>query len=253
MNRIAIVAVVLGLAIGAQSLPAAGLIDFETTPAGGVPVDNAPLTTPYNIAGGGTVQFFFDTNGNNTFDAGIDDAPLFEAAGPDGSDAFTNSLLSLSDTAQAGFAGQLGNFFLRAASPGPPPAPFVIDYNTSQTINGLSGEIWDIDGANQATERWQVDVLDGANNLVTSLLSPLGNNQTLDGLPWTFSFTGLPAGVDKVRLTFIGTKTNGIGLAFNNFTPLTTVPEPSSYVLLALGGAGLLAARRRRVAARLRG
>ncbi len=78
-------------------------------------------------------------------------------------------------------------------------------------------------------------------------LSPIGNSSALDGLPWTFSFTGLPAGVDKVRITFVGTKINELGLAFNNFTPIQTVPEPSTLVLLLGGGAMLLAvvARRR--------
>jgi hypothetical protein len=50
----------------------AALIDFETDPAAATPVDNAPLSTPYNIAGGGTVRFFFDTNGNNSYDLGTE-------------------------------------------------------------------------------------------------------------------------------------------------------------------------------------
>jgi hypothetical protein len=117
-----------------------------------------------------------------------------------------------------------------------------------QTITALSGEIWDIDGSQGGTEQLIVDVLDASNNVLTSQLSPLGNSLALDGLPWTFSFSGLPAGVDKVRLTFVGTKTSGIGLAFNNFSPTTAVTEPGGASLLGLGAAITLVkfARRRR-------
>jgi hypothetical protein len=74
----------------------------------------------------------------------------------------------------------------------------------------------------------------------------MSHTSALDGLPWTFSFTGLPAGVDKVRITFVGTKISGLGLAFNNFTPIQTVPEPSTLALAAVGGMLLLALTARR-------
>ena len=45
----------------------AQLIDFETTPAGGVPVDDSFLSTPYNLTGGGTVSFYFDANNSGVF------------------------------------------------------------------------------------------------------------------------------------------------------------------------------------------
>lgn len=226
----------------------AALIDFETDPAAALPVDNAALSTPYNLAGGGTVQFFFDTNSNNSYDAGIDFDPLFEAAGADSGEGFSNGALGgIPDVANGGLGAQLGNFFLRYVVPGAIPEPFIIDYNTPQTITALSGEIWDIDGAGQATEQWLVEVLDSSNNLLTSQLSPLGNSSALDGLPWVLSFTGLPTGVDKLRITFLGTKLAGVGLAFNNFNP-TAVPEPGGVVLMGLGAVALVAigARRRR-------
>ena len=165
------------------SLSLAAVVDFETTPSGSIPSDDSFLSTPYNITGGGTVAFFFDKNGNDTFDPGTDDRPVFEAYGPDGNDAFTNGFLATSDTANGGLASQLGNFFLRQLQPGSPPPPFIVDYNTPQTISGLHGEIWDIDGDPTHTERWKVEVLDASNALITSELSPLGDDQTLDGLP----------------------------------------------------------------------
>jgi hypothetical protein len=250
MSRLAILCcalVAVAFVIGSPAV--AAVIDFESTPSAAIPSDNLVLSTPYAITGGGTVQFYFDVNSNNAYDPGIDDNPVFEQAGQDGSDAFNSTVTGINDTAAPGFTAQLGNFFLRHPSPFSLPPPFLIDYNTAQTITGLSGEIWDIDsGAGGNTEQWLVDVLDGSNNLLASQLSPLDNSSALDSLPWTFAFTGLPLGVDKVRLTFVGTKTTGIGLAFNNFSPTTAeaVPEPSSVMLMGLAGTGLITAIRRR-------
>lgn len=237
---------VLSLPLGFRA-QAAGLIDFETAPGGGAPVDDASLSAPYPMPGGGSVQFFFDNNGNNVYDAGIDDDPIFEASGPDAINGFANSVTGIPDTANGGLAGLLGSFFLRQLTPGTIPPPLVIDYSSPVAITDLSGEIWDIDGQEQATERWAVAILDSAGSPLAGQLSPIGNSAALDGLPWTFSFTGLPSGVDKVRITFVGTKISGLGLAFNNFTPIQAVPEPSTLALLLGGGAKLLAivARRR--------
>ena len=130
-------------------------------------------------------------------------------------------------------AALLGDFVLRPQQPGAVPAPFIIDYNTTLGISALSGEIWDIDGG-IGTEQWQVDVLDAALNVLASQISPLGSGSVLDSRAWTFAFSGLPAGVDKVRLSFIGTKTDGVGLAFNNFSPFA-VPEPGTAMLVGFG------------------
>src|SRR6185437_10030793 len=57
-----------------------GQITFETTPTGQTPLDNAALADPYTYSGG-SVRFFFDTNGNNRYDPGVDALPEFELAG----------------------------------------------------------------------------------------------------------------------------------------------------------------------------
>lgn len=242
LRSFAFLSLALAWVLTSGSPARAQLIDFEATPGGGVPVDDAPLATPYPIAGPGTVQFFFDTNLNNSFDLGIDAFPYFEAAGNDALNGFLDNTLGVPDTALPGFAGQLGGFFLRPQQPGAVPAPFIVDYNTILSISALSGEIWDIDGG-VGTELWQVDVLDVTNNVLASQTSPLGSGPALDGLPWTFAFSGLPAGVDKLRLTFLGTKIDGVGLAFNNFNPFA-IPEPGTALLFALGLAGLAASGR---------
>lgn len=242
----------------------ASLITFETTPTGATPVDNAVLVTPYTVTGG-TVHFFFDTNGNNTFEAGVDVNPQFEARGDSDGDpqGFASNKMGGFDN-PAG--GNLGNWFLRQPDGiGVLPGPFIIDYDVTQTINALSGEIWDIDATPSFTEQWRVDVLDSGGIVVATELSPLGILQSdpasLDSLPWAFSFTGLAAlssDVDKVRLTFVGTKTDGIGLSFNNFNafeaaPTTAAPEPGSAVLFGLGlGALAMSARSRTRSARRR-
>ncbi|MDZ4817967.1 MAG: PEP-CTERM sorting domain-containing protein, partial [Planctomycetota bacterium] len=229
----------------APAFASAQLITFETTPGAGIPVDDSFLTTPYALSGGGTVGFYFDNNLSNSFDPGIDTFPVFERTGPDGNNAFTG-YLGVSDAPDPLDALQLGDWFLRQSQPGPAPPPFIVDYNTLQTITGLSGEIWDIDGNPSFTEQWVVDVLDASGSVLATQTSPLGDNLAFDARAWTFGFSGLPAGVDKVRLTFTGSKTTGIGLAFNNFSPFT-VPEPSTLVLATvalLGGIGLAARRR---------
>ncbi len=252
MRRTCILVCTALLVVSLVHLSIAATIDFESRPDGSPTTsadDDQPIGAPYAISGGGTVRFFFDNNGNNTFDAGDDDA-LFEQVGTDGNEGFSSSFWGGSpDLAAPPFGPQLGNYFLRGVTPGAIPPPFIVDYNTAQTITELSGEIWDIDGQSQATELWLVEVLDGANNVLTSQYSPLGDSLALDSRPWTFAFTGLPVGVDKIRITFQGTKPNGtVGLAFNNFSPTIALPEPSSIALLVVGLAplGVLIARRRR-------
>ncbi|MDG3008025.1 PEP-CTERM sorting domain-containing protein [Paludisphaera mucosa] len=240
-----IAALCLGLASAAR---AGDLITFETRPNGNTPTDDAPLLNPYDIDGGGTVRFFFDTNDNNTFEEGVDVLPRFEQVGEDGDDGFLSSQVGggTHDRARPGFRSQLGDYFLRQPDGiGTLPGPFLIVYDTAQAIRGFSGEIWDIDGQPRAgvTEQWRVDVLNARGDVLAMLPSPLGVDASpgsLDSLPWNFGFEGLPDGVKAIRLTFTGTKGDGIGLAFNNFSPTfavagSVVPEPASVVLLGLG------------------
>lgn len=246
----ALASIILSLAL-LPDVSYASLLTFETTPSGATPTDNVELTTPYLIPEG-SVRFYFDLNGNDAFDPAIDELPLFEKAGTDGSDGFTSKYTGFNDTARPGYTAQLGNYFLRKQTDhfGSVAGPFIAEYTTTSVITELSGEIWDIDAVpGGGTEQWRVDVLDHAHQVLATQLSPLGDDNSvasLDSLPWMFSFSNLPLGVQKVRLTFVGTKTTGIGLAFNNFSPTAAVPEPNALLLFGIGIVGVGMARRRR-------
>ena len=226
----------------------ADVITFETAPDGSVPIDDSLLATPYNSTGG-TVRFFYDLNGNNNYDSGIDELPAFEAAGKDAVNAFASDFDNSADRAKPGFEAQLGNFFLRTAGIGPtgtrppdPPGPFIMQCITTGTITAFSGEIWDIDGGTK-TEQFRIEVLSKTGGVLASELSPLGDSEAFDSLPWQFTFAGLPSSAESVRITYIGTKSGGVGFAYNNFG-VTFVPEPSTLTLLALGVVGLAVMRR---------
>lgn len=212
----------------------AGLIDFETTASGGMPSDNATIEfTDLFMAGSVAVRFGFDTD----FDGVLDTKAVFEEVGnvdTNGDTGFARPS-SARDTAADGYTDQLGNFFLRQYDPYTPFGVFIILYDSLNPVTEASGEIWDIDGRNRATERFLVKAFNGA-TLLDSIESPLGNNKNLDGKPWGFGFSGL-SNITKLEITFTGTKTRGIGLAFNNFSPVedispsANVPEPSTYLL----------------------
>ena len=219
----------------------AAIIDFETLPSGASSIDNTllGLNDAYSISGV-DVTFGFDTDGD-----GITDTQgVIEKVGDADSDGgFLNDTLGQSDTAAPGFESQLGDFFYRTQTFSG-FGTFIIDYTSSAPVTAASGEIWDIDGSTNNTEQFQIQAFDIGNNLLDTIISPLGNNLTLDGKPFTFSFSGL-SNIDQIRIEFVGNKTQFIGLAFNNFSPITAIPVPAALWLFA-SAVGLLGWVKRR-------
>ncbi|MCC6680981.1 MAG: hypothetical protein IT445_08780 [Phycisphaeraceae bacterium] len=222
------------------------LIDFETTPTGVIPIDDAPLPSslPYTF-GGLQISFGFDTN----TDGVVDSYAVFEQAGTYQGEPFSGFAGSVArDTADPGFTAQLGNWFLRGPVGGQDFGRFIIKYTSSFTVTDASGEIWDIDGNDitLVTEQYQVQAFDSGGNLLATVLSPIGTLSTptapLDGQPWVFTFSGLSAGIDRIEIDFVGTKPAGIGLAFNNFNP-TAIPDPAGAWIIACALGSLLLRR----------
>lgn len=239
------------LAWSTAATASAVLIDFETTPAGGVPTDDGvlPFGTPY-VFPGVSIAFGFDYDTDGVVDAD----PLFEKTGTY-SGEIPNSGFSGAhgfDTPDPNAAVQLGGWFLRSPNPGSDFGHFIIKYvSSSGPVVAASGEIWDIDGttAQGYTEEYTVQAYDAGSNLLATQVSPLGvldtPNAPLDGQPWAFNFTGLTAGIDTIVIDFTGTKPGGIGLAFNNFYPRNAVPEPATALSAGLAAVCLLMRRRK--------
>lgn len=215
----------LALCLVCVSPAAAQIIDFETVPGGGAPTDDAPLglASAYTV-GALSITFGFDGNLD-----GIPETPaVFELSGPDVVDGF--AACGGRDVAAPGFAPQLGGFFLRGNS-GADFGVLIIDYSGG-VVNGASGEIWDIDGEPQANERYRVRAFNSSGGLLATIDSPASTqpsgctNTELDGKPWVFNFSSTP-GIARITIDFTGTKTSGIGLAFNNFNATGEQPVPA--------------------------
>jgi len=211
-------------ALIACSFVNAQMIDFETTPDGATPLDDMNLGTnqPYMIDGV-EVRFGFDSD----FDGVVDTSAAFEMIGNDGVNGFEAS--NGVDQADTGFESQLGTWFLRSQNDyhnGVNPGVFTIQF--SDVVSTVSGEVWDIDGETAyGSEAWFVRVYASDNSLLETIRSPEFTNSgrnSLDGQPWVFSVFR-NEGISRVEIEFDGTKTNLIGLAFNNFT-ITALPGP---------------------------
>lgn len=229
----------------------AGLISFEMTATGGTPVDNSIININDDFwADGVSVNFGFDTNG----DGALDSYGVFEKVrgGKEGGNSgFISSYGNRYDIAATGTESLLGDYFLRQNNAYQPFGTFHIIYDAINPVTSASGEIWDIDGSKNKTEQFFVEAFNGVNSLA-SILSPLGNSagkNSLDGKPWSFGFSGL-SDITRIEISFTGSKQKGIGLAFNNFSPIedlsgqtNSVPEPSTLAIFTLGIVGLLSRR----------
>lgn len=226
---------VAAIALAGVSLPAsATLIDFNSADADFGLADDDEVTNQYQSTAG------------VTFVGGF-----LEAFDEDEDDGFVNDQIGINDRETGSPTPGLGEFFLRTGTSIDDGGPTVnnpllqIEYDTP--VSAASGEIWDIDGTSETnTEQWELEVfLSGSS--VGTLTSPEGTSNgagSLDGLPWAFSIAGF-GDFDRIDFNFIGSKTSGIGLAFDNFNAdSASIPGPASLALLGLGLAGFGAVRR---------
>jgi len=227
----------------------AGLIDFETTAAGGKPTDNLVIDIDsYFVTDGVSVSFGFDTTG----DGSTDSSGVFEKIGggkEKGNSGFVSPFGSRYDIAATGYEKLLGDYFFRQEDSYEPFGTFHITYDSVGPVTAASGEIWDIDGNKKKnkTEQYHVEAFNG-NISLASIYSPLGTSygkKSLNGKPWAFGFNGL-SNITRIEISFTGGKTKGIGLAFNNFSPIqdarlraTAIPEPSVLAIFSLTTIGL--------------
>jgi Ca2+-binding RTX toxin-like protein len=195
---------------------AAAVIDFEVVP-GDTPADQLAITNQYAVSEGVTFSL---SNGGT---------PFLEAAG----DADRNAGFyrnwpeetAAADVERESYTGLgLGGFFLRLGTGGLATAPvpvLIIDFSTPATA--ASGQIWDIDSNQFGIEQWRVQAFDASAQVIASVDSPAGldslTEQSLDGLPWNWAIDlNGNANIHQIRVSFIGTKVNDIGLSFDNFT-----------------------------------
>jgi hypothetical protein len=230
---------VAAVALFASAQASATLIDFEDAPAKSLS-DNDAVTNQY--LGDGVT--FTGAYLERTFQRGNPDA------NPQG---FYNDQTHHWDEGSAASPG-LGNWFIRSnddiGSRGGQGVYLSIDYTAP--VFAASGQIWDIDGGPRGTEQWRVVAyLNGVQ--VAYEDSPLGDSHgagSLNGLPWTFNLSSA-GGFDSIEFVFIGSKTDSLGLAFDNFNTdaLVGVPEPAALGMFGLGALliGLFAGLRRRL------
>ena len=218
----------------------AGLIDFETVPNGS-PSDALAISTQYQSSHGVTFSWM----------GGATTTPYLEQTGSsDENMGFLNNAKNAGDVEADGFTGQLGNYFLRLGNAGLPGASDVgalkITYDIP--VRGASAEIWDVDWANnQGTEQWEIKAFNNNNVEIGSQLTHMGDDMDFDGKPWIWSFDYTTNDIKYITISFTGSKTEGIGLAFDNFsTDSPAVPIPGAVWLLGSGLLGLLGIQRRR-------
>jgi hypothetical protein len=211
----------------------AQVIDFETLPDGTIPADDQllPLDWPYTIDGI-DVTFGWDTDGDHVADL----PAAYEAAGGTygvGIDGFyrcrdESGGVPGPDTADEGFADELGAFMLRRPQPFSDSWRFLIAYGTP--VFAASGQVWDIEKSGPYFERWLVEAYHDS-TLVANISSPApeqltpGSCGAFDAQPWSFSFVSATA-FNRIEISFIGTQPDP-GFVFDQFRANTTIPGPT--------------------------
>ncbi len=186
---------------------AAGLL-----PDGSIAKDDMAITDQFQRFG---VCFGVDNDRDGHFD---ENKTLFlEATGEEGTDGFLNNASGVWDEAASGHEARLGKYFLRGSG----RDILLVHYATP--VRAASCELWDIDGGGRGTEQWIIEILSDSGKILKTTRSPLGLEFELDARPWIYSVERDQTDIKSIRITFIGGKTSGGGVAFNNFSPTTPI------------------------------
>ncbi|QTA90843.1 DUF4114 domain-containing protein [Desulfonema magnum] len=191
------------------------LIDFESLPEM-LPSDGLKIGDQFRSLYG--IAFRLDTDKDGFPD---DDAlPILEKAGSDDlGRGFFNDSLNENDIAAQGYESQLGDFFLTM---GGISADLIISYDTP--VAAVSAQIWDIDRHGDNTEQWRIEAMgmeyaSGKEDVIDSVRTPVGEDLKLDGKPYTWSFEHETADIYAIRISFVGSTSEYLDMAFDNFVP----------------------------------
>jgi len=211
----------------AVAVSTAQTIDFESVPGLAAPVDRMGISNQFQATYG--VTFSFEGGGFPYLaQVGPPRTAFIGAGGPD----------SMQENQG------VGQFFLTdnkvINTLGPPPPPLVITYSVA--VAAASGSIIDIDSCPSCggEEDWRIEARDATNGvLATHHLTPASFNAG-NGRATSWSFRRDAADIQNIRIVFVGPKTNGVGLAFDNFSPALPV-APARVGLTVTQGVAALA------------
>ncbi len=196
-------------------------IDFESVPET-LPSDGLEIGDLFRPLYG--IAFRLDTDMDGFPD---DDAfPVLEKIGDaDPNPGFLNEFLDADDVAAQGYESQLGEFFMTIDGV---CGNVIIIYDTP--VSAASAQIWDIDGDERLTEQWLVEAMgsgyaSGEDDVLESILTPLGDDLEGDGKPWSWSFEHETADIHAIRISFAGSDSDP-DMAFDNFAPSALPPTP---------------------------
>jgi hypothetical protein len=227
--------VILGSATGSS-----GRLDFGpggTVEAGDAPGENTMTTLA--LSGSATYQEEIDAPGSASSYTGPGNHPI---AGTD----YGQTTLTGPGNGQAAVSLDSTNSILRLNVVGLLPAGGVASAGHPYTPGGSNSSLDNYfilhlgDSTDTISGKFAQVTLDGVNFVPIDYSSGnlVGNSSvgtfTLDGTEWAISYTGDEAG---------NSTTGGDDVVL---TALMTIPEPSTYLLLALGGVGIVVFARRR-------
>ena len=205
----------------------AGVVDFEPDgngrlAGGALAKDDTVVSTQFLATAG--VSFGIDTNGDGFPDGAS--TYYLEARGRNGYNAYLNDRDGTWDEPCAECADEMGEYFICPKwGIVRPPDPLLVTYDVPTDV--AFGQIWDLDGKAYLnwTEQWRIEALDVNRDVIDIIESPEADDHSLNCRPWTWRFDRDELDIAAVRITHIGTKTNGVGVGFDNFSAATDVPR----------------------------